>query len=425
MSEFHFLGSAQIPKGWELRRLKHVGTVLSGTGFPHDYQGNEDGEFPFLKVSDLSAPGSEKWVSYAANTVDREMAKELGASIVPENSIIYAKIGAALLLNKRRLLSRPSCIDNNMSAFVPKIVLPEWALWWMTILDFSEYVNPGAIPSFTEGQQKELPFLVPPLKTQRRIADYLDRETARIDALIAEKEKMLALLEEKRTALISRAVTRGLNPDAPMKPSGLDWLGDIPAHWKTTHFKFVCEVGPKVDVSDISSDDVVTFLPMDRIKNGYFIKNTVAFSKYNTSYNLFAEGDIVLAKVTPCFENGNIAITENLENNIGFGTSEIFVIRPIKADQRYIFYYLQCDPFKKQGEASMTGAGGLKRVSPDFVRRHIIALPQLDEQKAIAEYLDKVNIQIKSVQMEIMESVRLLKEHRFTLITTTVTGNFE
>ena len=76
----------------------------------------------------------------------------------------------------------------------------------------------------------------PPV-TQRRIADYLDRETARIDALVAEKESMLALLEEKRAALISSTVTRGLNPDAPLKPSDLDWLGDIPAHWDVLRIK--------------------------------------------------------------------------------------------------------------------------------------------------------------------------------------------
>jgi len=95
-------------------------------------------------------------------------------------------------------------------------------------------VNPSDIIKFKIPQ--------PPLETQRRIADYLDRETARIDALVAEKEKMLALLEEKRTALISRAVTRGLDPNVPMKPSGLDWLGDIPAHWKLERAKHLFSV---------------------------------------------------------------------------------------------------------------------------------------------------------------------------------------
>ncbi|MDY0390727.1 MAG: restriction endonuclease subunit S [Desulfobulbus oligotrophicus] len=99
----------------------------------------------------------------------------------------------------------------------------------------------------------------PPLKTQRLIADYLDRETARIDALVTEKEKMLTLLEEKRAALISRAVTRDLDPTAPLKPSGLDWLGDIPAHWEILPIKYVATVGngstPTVDNSDYWDDE--------------------------------------------------------------------------------------------------------------------------------------------------------------------------
>lgn len=150
------------PNGWQLRRLKHIGQVVSGTGFPHEFQGRKDQKIPFLKVSDISIPGNETWINNHTNTVSEEEASELGARIIPAGSVVYAKIGAALLLNKRRLLKVPSCIDNNMSAFVPELVSPEWALRWMSNIDFSEYVNPGAVPSFTEGQQKDLPFLVPP-----------------------------------------------------------------------------------------------------------------------------------------------------------------------------------------------------------------------------------------------------------------------
>ncbi|MBM9538670.1 restriction endonuclease subunit S [Desulfobulbus alkaliphilus] len=99
----------------------------------------------------------------------------------------------------------------------------------------------------------------PAYETQRLIADYLDHETARIDALVVEKEKMLTLLEEKRAALISRAVTRGLDESAPQKPSGLDWLGDIPAHWEIVPIKYVATVGngstPAVDNSDYWDDE--------------------------------------------------------------------------------------------------------------------------------------------------------------------------
>ena len=269
-------------------------------------------------------------------------------------------------------------------------------------------------------RQHQLPY--PNGGTQRLIADYLDRETAHIDALVAEKEKMLALLEEKRAALISRAVTRGLDPNVSLKPSGLDWLGDIPAHWEVTHFKYVCDLNPTVDLSKVTEDDEVTFLPMDRIKSGYFIENTEPFSKYNSSYNSFEEGDIVIAKVTPCFENGNIAIAENLKKQIGFGSSEIFVIRPKVAQQRFMFYYLQSDYFKQQGEASMTGAGGLKRVSPEFVRDHFIGLPPAEEQEAIAAVLDQQLLRMQSVAKTVEKTIVLLKERRAALITAAVTG---
>lgn len=269
-------------------------------------------------------------------------------------------------------------------------------------------------------RRHRLPF--PSLDIQRLIANYLDRETARIDGLIAEKERMLTLLEEKRAALISRVVTRGLDSSAPLKTSGHEGLGEIPAHWQVTRFKYACELNPTIDFSELNETDEVTFLPMDRIKNGYFIENTEILSKYGSSYNPFAEGDIVIAKVTPCFENGNIAIATGLKNQCGFGSSEIFVIRPIDAAQRFIFYYLQSNHFKQQGEASMTGAGGLKRVSPDFVRDHIIGLPPREEQSEFADFLDRQMAKSNLIAQEIAESTKLLKERRAALITAAVTG---
>src|SRR5690606_1056915 len=111
-------------------------------------------------------------------------------------------------------------------------------------------------------------------------------------------------------------------------------------------------LNPTIDFTELNETDEVTFLPMDKIKDGYFIENTEPLSKYNSSYNPFAEGDILIAKVTPCFENGNIAIATGLKNQRGFGSSEIFVIRPFAAVRRFIFYYLQSNRFKQQGEAS-------------------------------------------------------------------------
>jgi type I restriction enzyme S subunit len=266
---------------------------------------------------------------------------------------------------------------------------------------------------------------VPPLNVQRAIADYLDRETARIDALIAAKKRLLELLAEKRRALITRAVTRGLDPHAPMRDSGIPWLGEIPEDWQTAPLRYLCQLDPPVSFSGFAEDDEVTFLPMEHIKSGYYIPNNAPLAKYNSSYSVFEEGDILIAKVTPCFENGNITITENLQSGKGFGTSEIFVLRSRSIDRYFIFYFLQSMYFRQNAEASMTGAGGLKRVSPELLRQHHIPVPSANVQRAIVDYLDHATARLDALRAATERSIALLKERRAALISAAVTGQIE
>jgi type I restriction enzyme S subunit len=121
--------------------------------------------------------------------------------------VAFAKVGAALLLNRRRLLARPSCIDNNMMGLIPQACDPTWAMYWLSGLDLAELANPGAIPSVNEGQMRDTPAAVPPLPEQRAIAAFLDQETAKLDALVAKVREAIERLKEYRTALISVAVT--------------------------------------------------------------------------------------------------------------------------------------------------------------------------------------------------------------------------
>jgi len=187
----------------------------------------------------------------------------------------------------------------------------------------------------------------------------------------------------------------------------------------------VCELNPPVSFDGFSEDDDVSFLPMDRVKSGYFIPNTDKFSKYAPSYNAFEDGDIVLAKVTPCFENGNIAIAHELVSGKGFGSSELFVIRPTGANRRFLFYYFQSSLFKQDGEASMTGAGGLKRVSADVLRQHHLPLPIQDVQQLIANYLDRETADIDGLIAEKVRMLALLEEKRAALISRVVTRGLD
>jgi type I restriction enzyme S subunit len=195
--------------------------------------------------------------------------------------------------------------------------------------------------------------------------------------------------------------------------------------WKTVPLRYVCQLNPFVDFSGFGEDDELTFLPMDRVKSGYFISNTDKFSKYASSYNAFEEGDIVLAKVTPCFENGNIAIAEKLEGGKGFGSSELFIIRPKRVNRKFLFYYFQSSAFKQEGEASMTGAGGLKRVSPDLLRQHHLPCPEEDTQRLIADYLDRETARIDALVAEKERMLALLEEKHAALISRAVTRGLD
>ena len=212
-----------VPEHWGIRRLKDVGHLISGAAFPEALQGVSGEELPFYKVADLDKSRDGRLLKDAEHTISREAAAEIRARIVPQESVVYAKIGAALLLNRRRVNTGPACIDNNMSAYVPDRdrITTHWALYTLSVLDFGEHVNPGAVPSLSEGDQAILPLPIPPLDEQRAIAEYLEQETERIDALVAKNRQLIERLHEYRTALITAAVTGKVDVREPVAAHGL------------------------------------------------------------------------------------------------------------------------------------------------------------------------------------------------------------
>jgi type I restriction enzyme S subunit len=198
-----------VPEHWEVKRLKLLGKLQGGIGFPHDFQNIQDLEFGFYKVGDLGLSENNRDMPLPQHTINKETVSLLGAKVIPRNSILYAKVGAALLLNRRRITNRECCIDNNMTAFVPDInkMNAVFAFYALSILDFKIFVNPGAIPSLSEGYQENLPIVAPPLEEQTTIANFLDKKTAQIDRLQDRINRVIERLKEYRSALITQAVT--------------------------------------------------------------------------------------------------------------------------------------------------------------------------------------------------------------------------
>ncbi|WP_417280988.1 restriction endonuclease subunit S [Celeribacter sp.] len=199
----------QVPAHWQVRRLKDVGTLIGGAGFPHEFQNVQGEELYFYKVGDLAKSEDGIHLTSAPHTISRETAAKLRATVIPPDAILYAKIGAALLLNRRRISTANCCIDNNMTAWIvdPSKVLPLWGFYWMSTVDFGEHTNPGAVPSLSEGYQSILPITLPPLDEQQAIVDQLTNETQAIDQTAQKTREAIEHLLEYRTALITNAVT--------------------------------------------------------------------------------------------------------------------------------------------------------------------------------------------------------------------------
>jgi type I restriction enzyme S subunit len=197
--------------------------------------------------------------------------------------------------------------------------------------------------------------------------------------------------------------------------------------WKKYRMKYAVQISPPISRPYLNENSEATFLPMNCIRDGYFIPNSAPLSSFNSSYNSFENGDILLAKVTPCFENGNLTIVDNLVNGFGYGTSEIFVLRANQEIilRKYLFYALQEYNFKSFGVSEMTGTAGLKRVPSSYLDNHILFLPSITEQTIIVRFLDdkcgKIDALIENEEKTIAE----LKEFKKSIIQREIENNYQ
>ena len=208
------------------------------------------------------------------------------------------------------------------------------------------------------------------------------------------------------------------------KDSGIPWLGKVPEHWEVKRLRFTVNLNPVKSELDIPEDTLVSFIPMEAVN---FDKNLTLTEERNLDevykgYTYFKNGDVVLAKITPCFENGKSAIAQNLTNGIAFGTTELHVLRSQNSINNHFLYYLiKSDSFMKIGESEMYGAGGQKRIPEEFIKNFFIGLPPYYEQTAIAHYLDTKLGEIDALIGKQQTLLEKLAEQRTAVITHAVT----
>jgi type I restriction enzyme S subunit len=196
--------------------------------------------------------------------------------------------------------------------------------------------------------------------------------------------------------------------------------------WPMKRLKFVAKVNPRHP--RLPEAQLVTFVPMEAIgaRGGLDVSAERSAGEVTHGYTSFADGDVLVAKITPCFENGKGAIAGGLRGGVGFGTTELHVVRACPtANRRFLFYVTQSNLFMALGESEMYGAGGQKRVPPEFVQNFALALPPLHAQQAIADFLDKKTAAIDALIAKKERLIELLQEKRQALITQVVTKGLD
>ena len=213
------------------------------------------------------------------------------------------------------------------------------------------------------------------------------------------------------------------------KHSGVEWLGEIPECWDVKRLRFVSESNPvPSEFRGLPGDTAVSFVPMEAVGEygGLNLESTKLIADVKAGYTYFRDNDVVIAKITPCFENGKGALAEGLTNGIAFGTTELHVLRVNQTtDSRFAFYVTLSDAFRRNGEADMLGAGGQKRISESFVRNYSLALPPLAEQRCVAAFLDRETARIDALVAKQERLIALLEERRMALITRAVTKGLD
>lgn len=213
------------------------------------------------------------------------------------------------------------------------------------------------------------------------------------------------------------------------RESGIDWFDTIPVHWGLERLRHLVTLNPsKSEIAGLPDDTEVTFLPMEAIgETGEIdVARTRPLAELKNGYTYFADGDLVFAKVTPCFENGKGALIEGLLGGSGFGTTELTVLRPhAAADAQFLRWLIFSDLFRGPGSGEMLGAGGLKRVPDGFVADFPVPWPSPSERQTISAFLNRETAKIDALVEEQRRLVELLKEKRQAVISHAVTKGLD
>lgn len=429
----------EIPAHWQVDRSKWAVKGCKNGIWGAEPDGEND--ITCVRVADFDRTalkvGKEKLTLRAISNSDRE-----GRTLEPGDLLIEKSgggeqqlVGAVVLFNHAwpavtsNFVARMPIAENMDSRFMTYI----HAHLYAGRVNLRSIKQTTGIQNLDSQQYLDECIGYPPLPEQQTIARFLDHKTAQIDALIAKKEALLQKLAEKRTALISQAVTQGLDPTVPMQDSGVAWLGQIPAHWKVMRLRFLVEKieqgwSPQCENQAAEADEWGV-LKVGCVNGEYFDESENKALPPNlevrTQYEIQA-GDILMSRANTKELLGSAAIAISPRNKLLLCDKLYRLIPSNRIDSNYLVRILRSAISRMQYERDATGtSGSMQNIGQDTIKNLVIPVPPLEEQKLIEQNLSALLTASSASEEKTQSAIDKLKEYRAALITAAVTGKID
>jgi len=414
----------EIPEGWEVRKIKHISNTVAG-GTPSTTKLEYwDGNIPWLPSGMIHSNIIKEEDVFKYITL--EGLNNSSTKKIRKNSPLIALTGATCG-NVSYLTFEATANQSVVGIETNKEANPKYIFYHLLSQRKQILINKtgGAQSGINEQNVKEIFCSYPPLSEQTAIANFLDKETTRIDVLIEKDKKLIALLKERRTALINQAVTKGLDPNAKMKDSGIEWVGEIPEGWEVHKLKYKTIINKKKLEDDINPNCVINYLDISNVDssgNILDIKEHFFEDAPSRARRIPRSRDTILSTVRTYLKA--IAYLENIPDNLIVSTG-FAVLEPIKSiNSKYLFYSTSSEVFIQNVIAYSKGVA-YPAINPPELGQIPIIMPLLSEQTTIVNFLDKATEKIDKTIRKIEEKIKLLEEYKKSLIHHVVTGKVD
>lgn len=413
-----------VPREWDIIKIKHLSTVKRGAS-PRPIDDpkyfDDNGEYAWVRIADVSASDM-----YLLNTT--QTMSDLGSSLSVKLEPNQLFLSIAGTVGKPCINKIKACIHDGFVYF-PELKIPNKYLFYVFAGEqaYKGLGKMGTQLNLNTDTVGDIKVALPKSQSDiYKIIEFLDHETAKIDSLIAKQEKLIELLKEKRQAVISHAVTKGLDPNVQMKDSGVAWLGEVPEHWTVKRLKHISPkigVGLVINPSNYTRDEGVYFIFGGDVKEyGFDLSKTRRIAKHDSD-NLLPSRlnyrDLVSIRVG--YPGITAVVTQELE---GANCASVIVIRKGKYNSDWLCAAMNIWVGRQQVELASYGAAQ-KQFNVSDAIEFIFPVPPEREQNEIANFVEETRNKFDSLSQKAEAQIALLKERRTALISAAVTGKID